>query len=142
LKPLSKVSFEIPLTPASIKEAFFMTFRFLVTPKLKAIVAHAMTSKKWHGAYGSKVSEPTLYLVKDQGTYLMSAGVPGLHEKRRSPNGKHMIEGHVVAYAVGHDPVTDEDWWIGGDDYAINVPCLEIKRAINKGVSLLEINVD
>ena len=68
-----------------------MTFKFKVTPKLKAIVAHSMSAKKWQGTYGSKVSEPTLYVVKDQGVYLMSAGVPGLLEKRRSPNGKHVI---------------------------------------------------
>lgn len=118
-----------------------MTFRFLVSPILKQIVAHAMTAKKWHGAYGSKVSEPTLCLVKDQGTYLMSAGLPGLLEKRRSPNGKHLIEGNVVAYAVGHDPEKDEDWWIGGDDYAINVPCREIARKLKDGCTELRISV-
>ena len=57
---------------------------------------------------------PGLWLVKDQGIYLMSNGLPGLLLTDRH---------HYVVYADTYDPRTDGDVWdrsraaVGGDDF-------------------------
>lgn len=74
--------------------------------------------KMWERQPGeeSKAS-PNLFLVKDQGVYLMSSGIPYL-PREGSPKAQHL------AYARGLDPSKNEfdDWYdrarrvMGGDD--------------------------
>ncbi len=72
---------------------------------------------------------PQLFLVKDQGCYLMSAGDPGLE---KSPGS----DSHVVAYALGCDPDMDADWYdtchekCGGDDFSEALPVDMFRAAI------------
>jgi hypothetical protein len=74
---------------------------------------------KYEAVYGP--AEPALYLVHDQGVYLMSAGLPAQCVKKGEPR-------QVVAYAKGCNPDKDEDWWensnylVGGDDFGELVP--------------------
>ena len=64
---------------------------------------------------------PGLWLVKDDGIYLMSNGHPGF----RTDNG----ERHYVVYAEGYDPRTDPEVWlrsrdaVGGDDFCESIIC-------------------
>lgn len=71
-------------------------------------------------------AEPALLLVKDEGIYLMSNGVPHLPHKRPAPNGSHDIDCSKVCYAHGFDPTKQDrmDVWdrareaVGGHDFA------------------------
>lgn len=63
-----------------------------------------------------------MYIVKDHGAYVMPANMT---QEDKS----------CLVYADGHNPEVDEDWWVGGDDYAERVPsrvltpkagCLEV----------------
>lgn len=64
---------------------------------------------------------PGLWLVHDQGVYLMSNGIPHLEDPEKP-------EGSKVVQAEGCDPKKDEDWWetsrelVGGDDFVEFVP--------------------
>ena len=66
-------------------------------------------------------AEPALYLVHDQGVYLMSAGIPAQLVKKGESR-------RVVTYAKGCDPKKNEDWWetaralVGGDDFGELLP--------------------
>lgn len=61
--------------------------------------------------------KPGLWLVKDDGIYLMSNGIPALLIEDDKPD-------HVCAYAKGYDPHVDGDVWtacrnaVGGDDFS------------------------
>lgn len=66
---------------------------------------------------GTKV-RPALSLVKDHGIYLMSNGLPILHDPYRPD----MPNSSLVAYAKTYDPATDPDWYdraqkISRDDF-------------------------
>lgn len=71
-----------------------------------------------------------LFLVKDQGAYLMSSGKPGLQK----PDGK----GSVVAYAAEVNPekLEFDDWYeaarriFGGDDCVITLPVEMFQHAV------------
>lgn len=64
---------------------------------------------------------PALFLAKDHGVYLMSAGIPW----QLAPDGG---ERSVVVYADGMHPDHDPDWYdtahsaVGGDDFAETLP--------------------
>jgi len=83
---------------------------------------------------------PGLYLVKDDGVYLMSAAT----EPLRKEGG----EWSVVAYAVGHDPSEgdcyDYDREVcGGDDFVefIPVEALELQHPLESGSERLGLSV-
>jgi hypothetical protein len=86
------------------------------------LAEHVRNAPKQATLYG-KVTELCLWLVGDQGVYLMSPGRPHL-PKEDNP------EHHHVIYAVECDPDTMEfdDWWInkqnsfGGDDGCETIP--------------------
>jgi hypothetical protein len=93
---------------------------FKVTEELRKIVAHTMAGSAFRIPYSEEtVAEPLLWLVHDQGVYLMSARVDRLTGTRSA---------HLVAYAEGCDPEKDEDWWeasrclVGGDDFGMDIP--------------------
>jgi len=62
-----------------------------------------------------------LWLVHDQGVYLMSTGIPHLELEEGSESSK-------VVQARGCDPKKNEDWWetsrelVGGDDFVEHIP--------------------
>jgi hypothetical protein len=97
-----------------------MTICVFKTADLKRCVEHALNSKEWRMGYAPVDDEnpagPGLFLVHDQGVYLMSNGEPG-------DALKHTL-GLYVAYAEGCHPDKNEDWWdtsralVGGDDFA------------------------
>jgi hypothetical protein len=66
---------------------------------------------------------PGLFLVHDQGVYVMSNGEP-----RDIVTVDDMAETTYSAYAEHCNPKVDEDWWdnardlVGGDDFAEVVP--------------------
>ena len=72
------------------------------------LLAHAMTSREHREIYGEEVGGGLVW-VKDEGTYLMSTGLPSL------PKGEHVV------YAEGFGPECDWDYLrdvCGGDDFA------------------------
>lgn len=90
------------------------TLIFPLDEKLLRIIAHSK-SHPCRKPYASEASGPGLFLVKDDGVYLMSAANEPLRIKEGS-------EASVVAYAVGHDPKQDDCWEYdrevcGGDDF-------------------------
>lgn len=79
-------------------------------------VNHALESKEWGTGYDKNATpQPGLYLVHDNGVYLMSNGNPGdwMPEKDKC----------YVAYAESCNPDTDENFYensrdlVGGDDF-------------------------
>lgn len=84
-----------------------------------------------------------LFLVADQGVYLMSSGSPGLLVEEGGTR-------NVVAYAQESDPTSDdEDWYdakraiMGGDDSVdtLNLEMFEIPLAILSDEDVLKIKV-
>ena len=92
-------------------------FVFTIDQRLRRIVEHAKKAEQYQASFhehANKLNPKSgIYFVKDQGVYLMSAGLPRdidlTHE-----NGKTSF----VLYANGHNPHTDhfDDWYVGGDD--------------------------
>jgi len=84
--------------------------------EVKKLVNHTFSAKKHAPLYENPETEKAgLWLVGDQGVYLMSNGRPNMDK----PEG----EGCFVAYAKECDPNNDKiDWWenkrasFGGDD--------------------------
>lgn len=89
---------------------------------------HAAKSRKYRLAFGMSEAVPGLFLVHDQGVYLMSNGLPPDKEGLDPKNPMCF-----VVYAKGCDPKKDEDWWehardlVGGDDFAENIPTSDFK---------------
>ena len=92
------------------------TFVFDINDDLRRIVLHAKKATQYQATYDESASKttpkPGIYLVKDQGVYLMSAGLPGDVINTTTNT-------HFVQYARGHHPENDpfESWYVGGDDY-------------------------
>lgn len=89
------------------------------TADVKRCVQHALNAKSWRmGSMPETAANPPgpgLFIVHDDGVYLMSNGEPG-----------DTLPGTIslyVAYAEGCDPNKDEDCWdnsrllVGGDDF-------------------------
>jgi len=86
-----------------------MRFTFKVTPDLLKIVEHS-SKNPCTVAYTREPTEPSLFLVKDMGVYLMSASTVKQPVKET---------GCLVVYADGYTP---DDGYIGGDDFVENIP--------------------
>ena len=107
------------------------------------LLAHAEAALEHGMGYSGEPPYPGLFLVGDQGIYLMSNGHPGLLKE----NGK----GYVVVYANECDPTRHpfEDWWavkrqeFGGDDGAEVFSAEEIRQvlACYPAARLLEISL-
>jgi hypothetical protein len=100
--------------------------------QVEALLQHSVNSTSWRPTFEGKKSEkPGLWLVGDQGVYLMSNGNPG----SLKPDGSGS---HVVCYADQVDPVKLEfdTWWankrasFGGDDGCDLLEADVIRRAI------------
>ncbi|WP_455233589.1 DUF3085 domain-containing protein [Geopseudomonas aromaticivorans] len=78
-----------------------------------------------------------LWLVKDQGIYLISNGSPRLQAEGSDSS--------VVVHAKGYNPECDEDWYdaarsaVGGDDFVEFIPLEWIEHAEKAGKTALEI---
>lgn len=116
-------------------------------PQVLDLLAHAKDSKKHSAPYGlGRNPGPGLFLVHDDGVYLMSNGQP------MQPNGNGDTRAKVV-YAKGYEPprlVKDRDWGdqystivaaVGGDDF---VEFIEAKvfEKIEPGRVLSEVRIN
>lgn len=110
-----------------------MTNLVFATEDVKPLVAHARASKQWHKTYEEVEgpAKPALWLVKDEGIYLMSNGNP-----RQMADGTESL----VAYAQGFDPRVGDrmDVYeaareaVGGDDFADALPIEWFEDALSK----------
>lgn len=102
--------------------------------KVRHLLAHSAGSTKWNALYNEN-ARPGLWLVGDQGVYLMSNGDPPLkiHEGQ---------ERNVVCYANECNPYTlDFDvWWgnkraaFGGDDGVDFIEAAIVNAGLKDGV--------
>jgi hypothetical protein len=98
-------------------------------PKLLAIINHTLKHGECQLAHDTNTGEPSLWLIKDSGAYLMSATRCPLKE----PNGKN-----IIIFAKGCTP---EDGYIPGDDFTENIPLKEFTKAIILKASHIQITV-
>lgn len=112
---------------------------FTVDDDFKSIYEHAKNAKAWRVPYRSdSKGEPCLFLVHDQGIYLMSGA-----EERQLIDGSEKC---LVVYAQGCHPDKDADFWehsrdlVGGDDFAEAIP-LSAFEGIEHGAATIEITV-
>ena len=90
---------------------------------LKSLAAHAAAATDWRMPYGQEADKrPGLLLVKDEGAYAMSNGVPHQLDPARPDRS-------AVVYAKGCRP---EDEWIGGDDWVEFFPLTDLQRFLDK----------
>ena len=96
-----------------------MDFTFKIKECLPLLV-HSEKATAHRSLYGDQsTSVPGLWLVKDEGVYLMSNGQPGLHVDPEDDKSKHM-----VIYAEGHGP----DTWLGGDDFVDLIDAAALRK--------------
>jgi hypothetical protein len=93
-------------------------------------VAHARASAEHSPVYGS-APKAGLLLVKDDGIYLMSSGLPGM------PG---------VVYADGFDPASPDSYErareaVGGDDFVELLPLEWFERAADDGCPQISVRV-
>jgi hypothetical protein len=111
----------------------------LNSPELKQIIDHTLRYPECRVAYTKdKTAQPDLFLVKDGGCYLMTASDKSLPKNPQAKQGDKDFNHQVVCYAEGARP---EDGWIGGDDYAENLPVAWFTEAIKAGKKLAIITV-
>jgi hypothetical protein len=117
--------------------------KFRLDDTLKSIVAHAVSASEQASNYGEPIKEPSLFLVHDDGIYLMSAGKPSQENPDKSKGSTALL----VAYAEGCDPRTaGDDCWdhcrtlVGGDDFGEPIPAKSFVEAIAKGATACHIN--
>ncbi len=89
---------------------------------VQQLLDDSKNAKEWRLAYGEysdkKEAQPGLWLVGDQGVYLMSNSKDGVHKPTSSAENPE----HLVAYAHQCDPNGGNDWYsnkrsaFGGDD--------------------------
>ncbi len=99
---------------------------------LRRLIDHARAAPEHSMGWSDATPQPALFLVGDDGVYLMSNGTPrDLREDGRS--------GAYVVHALGLNPKTDPGWWeakrasFGGDDGAetlliVDAVDLELRR--------------
>jgi hypothetical protein len=106
---------------------------------LKSLAKETLKHKKFKLPYQNKtISQKSLFLVKDEGIYLMNSYC--------NDKGKRKTVKHVV-YAVGFNPKTNENCWedcryaVGGDDFAESIPFNidQLKRVADGGNISIEV---
>lgn len=103
-------------------------------PAVLELLRHAIAAPKHSSPYSQEDPGPGLFLVKDEGIYLMSNGKPGLLGGN---------EHSIVVYADGYEPLTETrrdgtDTWgeryekirdaVGGDDFGEFLSADSFKR--------------
>lgn len=85
------------------------------------LLEHSKRAKKHRSLYGQAGTEvPGLWLVKDEGVYVMSNADPGL----KKPDGKR----HQVVYALGFGPEVH----LGGDDFVELIRAEWLKESLKQ----------
>lgn len=107
--------------------------------ELAPIVDHAASATKQRQTFYEAENDLTpakgLFLVKDQGVYIMSNGT--------NPGDKSMSELGLIAYAKGCHPKVDEGWWetawdiCGGDDFCEFIALDWVQFAMDAGTKLI-----
>jgi hypothetical protein len=102
-------------------------------PAVLELLRHAIAAPKHSSPYSQEDPGPGLFLVKDEGVYLMSNGKPGLPGENAA---------NKVVYAKGYEPLTEArrdgtDTWgeryekirdaVGGDDFGEFLPADSFK---------------
>ncbi len=118
------------------------------------IAEHAIAAPGHHQSYAQMADDvtatPALHWVKDDGTYLMSNGNPGLPADPANPHG-----GQQVVAALGYGPDTRQDLGhtdIGGDDFVEHIDLTDpagetqlidaLRQAATRGWEWFAIDVD
>lgn len=103
---------------------------------VRRVVDHAKAASNHREYFGEQIG-PSALLVKDDGIYLMSNGVPRDLEQ---PTGQgiraDMGERTFVAYAAGFNPEKDRNVWecsrdaVGGDDFGEPIELTALEAAL------------
>lgn len=103
---------------------------------VRKLLEHARNAPEHLPTFGQKNPEAGLWLVGDQGVYLMSNGTPPLMAD--GSIGEKEGEGRrMVAYAKGTDPAKNPDWHFekdrlfGGDDGVDYLPAEAFEKALS-----------
>ena len=104
------------------------------------LVAHSKAAEKHRAPYGIGEPVPGLFLVKDEGIYLMSNGQPTLPRKD-GQKGTHVV------YAQGFDPTERDrmEVWedaraaVGGDDFAEMLPLTMFEQCMKCTLIVLSV---
>ena len=106
------------------------------------IVAHAKKAPGHAMGWSDAPSQPAVFLVGDQGVYLMSNGEPA---DLKAPDNT----ARFVAYAQGMNPKLDPDWWkakrasYGGDDGTETLLIIDdLERLILCGAEEIRLEID
>lgn len=118
------------------------TLTFKVTDDLKRIIEHANANDP--GPYYGETIGRSVFLVKDRGCYLMSAGQPGL---LRNPDATDVTKSfQVVEYAEGfHGDSYDYDELravCGGDDFGEPLGAQWFADMIARGATGFTVKLD
>ena len=101
--------------------------------------------RMWEPQPGEQdVARPALWLVKDEGVYLMSTGIYPEGHERAHPEGRA-----ATSYAQGFDPRQRDrmDVWddaraaVGGDDFSEPVPLDWVDAAVRARAAAFEIEI-
>lgn len=107
---------------------------------LLPLIAHSEQARKHSAPYGGE-AEPGLFLVKDDGIYMMSNGEPGLLREPAKKGATH----HVVAYAEGFAPGEPDLWEktheVSGDDFGELIPLGFLLQARKSGAEKIHISI-
>jgi len=102
---------------------------------VRARLAHSKAADERGSLYGQEGTDgPGIWLVKDQGTYIMS------NASEMKEEGK---DGRIVNYAEGFDPDKQEfeEWWVGGDDYVELLSEEMLDRFVNSDSDTLVVSI-
>lgn len=110
---------------------------FIIDDRLRSIIGHAVAHDP-DPYYGTKI-ERSVFLVKDEGIYLMSAGKPGQVNPAFAPGESESQL--LVQYAVEADPTKRDrgEVWddardiAGGDDFAEPLGIGFFQKAVENG---------
>lgn len=99
---------------------------------LLPLIEHSKQAKAHTAPYGVGKPEPGLFLVKDDGIYLMSNGEPGLLVEEGKPrnrvvyaNGYEALSGDVDQRGAQYDKIRAA---VGGDDFVELVPLSAVEK--------------
>lgn len=113
--------------------------------EVKPILEHATQATSHKKTYGQEgVAKAGLWLVKDEGVYLMSNGDPAQQSPVAGlPNATPLR----VCYAIGHNPRFNNTWEsdrdeCGGDDFVQFIDADIVQRGIAAGFRYLKIKMD
>jgi len=117
---------------------------------LRPIVEHALSASEQAPAFGQTPPiAPALWLVKDDGIYLMSNGRPRQMAVGSSATGNDQEGQSLVVYAEGFDPRKADPtavWYaarkaVGGDDFGEPLPAEWFKQALDRGERTITLHV-